>query len=85
MRSVIARSDGDKAIQLVLIAPDCFAEFTIEPAKPDPLARNDGYRSYEKCRTIAAKPRIQARVFSTSSGTGSAATRTITSSLMGSI
>lgn len=37
---VIARSDSDEAIQS-FTGLDCFAEFIIGPAKPDPLARND--------------------------------------------
>ena len=40
--AVIARSSCDEAIQSEFGALDCFAEPVIGPAKPDPLARNDG-------------------------------------------
>jgi hypothetical protein len=33
---------SDEAIQFFFVALDCFAEPVIGPAKPDPLARNDG-------------------------------------------
>jgi hypothetical protein len=63
--AVIARSVNSEAIQFLpgLKALDCFVEPVIGPAKPDPLARNDG----EACTFPLAK-RCEARMFAARAG-----------------